>query len=146
MPAQCSFCGLVWGLLLLNWSIVIQNCSWSRYIGAMIVDTFPVTNSQYEQYLQASGDRPSDTANWLKQNFENGKPTPGWEDKPVTYVSLDDARLYCAYHNKRLPHAYLIHSSTNSTMNMSVTVQYRTELSYGFVTLMRNCGLMNSAV
>ena len=25
----------------------------------------------------------------------DGAPTPGWEEKPVTYVSLEDARSYC---------------------------------------------------
>ena len=44
------------------------------------------------------------SGNWLKQNFEGGKPRPGWEKKPVTYVSLEDAREYCAFEKKRLPH------------------------------------------
>ena len=77
-------------------------------VGAMIVDTYPVTNAQYAAYLRASSYSPRDRANWLKQNFEDsgGAPRPGWEDKPVTYVSLEDARAYCAFHKKRLPHAY----------------------------------------
>jgi len=75
-------------------------------IGAMHVDKFPVTNAEYAAYLKASKYAPSDTANWLKQNFEGGAPRVGWEDKPVTYVSLDDARQYCAFNKKRLPHVF----------------------------------------
>lgn len=76
------------------------------YVGAMIVDTHPVTNAQYADYLKASHYLPKDRGNWLKQNFEGGEPRKGWENKPVTYVSLDDARAYCAFHKKRLPHVY----------------------------------------
>jgi hypothetical protein len=35
-----------------------------------------------------------------------GQPSgvrPGWEQKPVTYVSLLDAQAYCAHEGKRLP-------------------------------------------
>ena len=28
---------------------------------------------------------------------------PGWDDKPVTWVSLEDARAFCGYNGKRLP-------------------------------------------
>ena len=46
-----------------------------------------------------------------RQNFvfdeASGRPAapkPGWATKPVTYVSMQDAREYCAFHKKRLPH------------------------------------------
>ena len=76
------------------------------YSGAMMVDTHPVTNAQYAKYLDESKYHPKDSGNWLKQNFEAGLPKKGWENKPVTYVSLDDARSYCAFHKKRLPKPY----------------------------------------
>ena len=78
-------------------------------IGAMYVDKYPVTNAQYATYLAASHYLPSDSANWLKENFHKNRnrgPKPGWERKPVTYVSLEDARHYCSFNSKRLPHAY----------------------------------------
>jgi hypothetical protein len=72
----------------------------------MYVDTHPVTNAQYAAYLNSSKYHPADSANWLMQNFESGQPKAGWEQKPVTYVSLEDARAYCSHQNKRLPHVY----------------------------------------
>lgn len=76
------------------------------YIGAMMVDTHPVTNAQYAEYLEKSQYHPKDSGNWLKQNFEGGAPKKGWENKPVTYVSLEDARAYCSFNKKRLPKPY----------------------------------------
>jgi iron(II)-dependent oxidoreductase len=76
------------------------------YIGAMMVDTHPVTNAQYAEYLEKSQYHPKDSGNWLKQNFEGGVPKKGWENKPVTYVSLEDARAYCSFNKKRLPKPY----------------------------------------
>jgi hypothetical protein len=75
-------------------------------IGAMYVDKHPVTNAQYSSYLTKSRYHPKDSANWLKQSFEKGKVKPGWEQRPVTYVSVQDARHYCAAVGKRLPQAY----------------------------------------
>lgn len=79
----------------------------------MYVDKFPVTNADYAEYLTASGYVPRDSGHWLEQNFdfnskdgETPRPKAGWEDKPVTYVSLEDAREYCGFQGKRLPHAY----------------------------------------
>ena len=84
--------------------------SHEMYIGAMMVDTFPVTNAKYAEFLEASHYHPTDTMNFLKHSFEfeDGKRMvkPGWENKPVTYVGIEDARAYCKYHKKRLPHVY----------------------------------------
>ena len=81
-------------------------------VGAMYVDKFPVTNAKYAAYLATTGYVPADRANWLKRNFNFGSdgtpqaPKAGWEDRPVTYVSLDDARAYCKHNSKRLPHTH----------------------------------------
>ena len=77
----------------------------TMYVGAMIVDKHPVTNQQYSEYLEKSKYHPSDDGNWLKHSFEDGKIKAGWADKPVTYVSMADARAYCSFQKKRLPHA-----------------------------------------
>lgn len=84
----------------------IRDHDHTLHVGAMYVDTHPVTNANYSRYLQASGYAPMDRANWLKHNFEGNVPRVGWADRPVTYVSLEDARHYCAFHKKRLPHVH----------------------------------------
>jgi iron(II)-dependent oxidoreductase len=43
--------------------------------------------------------------NFLK-DWQNGSFPPGWEDRPVTWVSLEDARAYAAWAGKRLPHEW----------------------------------------
>eukprot|EP01047_Picozoa_sp_COSAG01_P008194 COSAG01_NODE_319_length_18909_cov_32.636151_18_plen_551_part_00 len=81
--------------------------SHTMQLNAMYVDRFPVTNDQYHEYLRASKYVPTDRGRWLERNFgSDGKPRAGWGGRPVTYVSLDDARHYCAFHQKRLPHSY----------------------------------------
>ena len=79
-------------------------------VGAMYVDKYPVTNAKYAAFLRATDYAPADRANWLRQSFNFDGPTPrgvkaGWDQKPVTYVSLLDARAYCAHEEKRLPSA-----------------------------------------
>merc|ERR1712048_375357 len=55
---------------------------------------------------KATGYKPDDSFNWLK-NW-NGQPTPPAEiaGVPVTYVGLEEARKYCAWAGARLPHTY----------------------------------------
>jgi formylglycine-generating enzyme required for sulfatase activity len=43
--------------------------------------------------------------NFLR-DWRNGKYPEGWGDKPVTWVSLEDARVYAAWAGKRLPHEW----------------------------------------
>lgn len=82
--------------------------SHSLPLGALIVDKYPVTVAKYATYLNKTGYQPRDALNWLKGNFEGDQRTPraGWEQKPVTFVSLEDARQYCQHEGKRLPHSY----------------------------------------
>ena len=76
-------------------------------LGAMYVDRFPVTNEKYHRFLQESRYAPADRGRWLERNFgADGKPKPGWAKRPVTFVSLEDARSYCAFRHKRLPHSF----------------------------------------
>lgn len=69
----------------------------------LFVDSTPVTNSQYATFLATTNYAPTDTYNFLRD--WNGARTPpqGWEQKPVTWVDLIDARAYCAASGKRLP-------------------------------------------
>jgi formylglycine-generating enzyme required for sulfatase activity len=75
-------------------------------ISSMYMHKYPVTTANYSTYLQATEYQPDETYNWLK-NWK-GQQTPPQDllDKPVTYISLTEARLYCAWAGGRLPHSY----------------------------------------
>ena len=74
-------------------------------IDAFYIDRYPVTNAQYKAFLDASGYRPRDDHNFLR-HWERGAPPRGWENKPVTWVSIEDARAYAQWAGKRLPHEW----------------------------------------
>ena len=69
------------------------------------IDRTPVTNAQYRQFIGASGYRPRDQHNFLR-DWQGGAPPVGWENKPVTWVSIEDARAYALWAGKRLPHEW----------------------------------------
>jgi formylglycine-generating enzyme required for sulfatase activity len=69
------------------------------------IDRTPVTNEQFAAFLAESGWAPADEHHFL-HHWRDGKPPVGWEDKPVTWVSLEDARAYAAWAGKRLPHEW----------------------------------------
>jgi formylglycine-generating enzyme required for sulfatase activity len=75
------------------------------HIAPFYVDRFPVTNSQFKKFMDASGYRPKDSGNFL-HDWKNGSYPSGWENKPVTWVSLEDARAYAKWAGKRLPHEW----------------------------------------
>jgi iron(II)-dependent oxidoreductase len=66
------------------------------------MDIYPVTNKDYQLFLEKSGYKPKDTTNFLK-HWHQGKPRPGTENHPVVYVCLEDARAYAEWSGKRLP-------------------------------------------
>jgi formylglycine-generating enzyme required for sulfatase activity len=66
------------------------------------IDLTPVTNAQYLQFLRASRYRPLNRENFLK-HWSDGLPPVGYDDHPVVYVDLDDARAYARWVGKRLP-------------------------------------------
>jgi gamma-glutamyl hercynylcysteine S-oxide synthase len=74
-------------------------------IAGFYIDRTPVTNAQYARFVAASGYRPVDAHNYLR-DWVDGKPRRGWEDKPVTWVGIEDARAYAAWAGKRLPHEW----------------------------------------
>ena len=69
------------------------------------IDTYPVTNAAFKKFLDATRYHPKDDHNFLR-DWQNGMPPQGWENKPVTWVSLEDARAYAAWAGKRLPHEW----------------------------------------
>jgi len=69
---------------------------------AFHIDRTLVTNAQFKRFLDASGYAPPDPHNFLR-HWRDGAPPAGWDDKPVTWVGIEDARAYAAWAGKRLP-------------------------------------------
>ena len=69
------------------------------------IDKYPVTNSDFKKFLDATHYQPKDSLNFLK-DWKNGSYPDGWANKPVTWVSIEDAREYARWAAKRLPHEW----------------------------------------
>ena len=69
------------------------------------IDKYPVTNAQFKVFLDATHYHPKDDLNFLK-DWKAGAFPDGGANKPVTWVSLDDARAYAKWAGKRLPHEW----------------------------------------
>jgi formylglycine-generating enzyme required for sulfatase activity len=74
-------------------------------IKAFYIDKFPVTNADFKKFVDATHYHPKDDHNFLR-DWQNGVYPEGWANKPVTWVSLDDARAFAAWAGKRLPHEW----------------------------------------
>ena len=72
------------------------------HVDAFAIDRHPVTNAQFKAFVDASGYAPRDPQNFLA-HWVDGAPPAGWEQRPVTWVSIEDARTYAAWAGKRLP-------------------------------------------
>jgi len=66
------------------------------------MDRYPVTNSEFKSFLDATGYKPVDTTKFLA-HWKGGTYNPGDENMPVVYINMDDARAYAAWAGKRLP-------------------------------------------
>jgi gamma-glutamyl hercynylcysteine S-oxide synthase len=75
------------------------------HILAFWIDTYPVTNAEFKKFVDATHYSPGDKHNFLK-DWKDGSYPEGWQDKPVTWVSLEDARAYASWAGKRLPHEW----------------------------------------
>jgi formylglycine-generating enzyme required for sulfatase activity len=74
----------------------------SILIDSFLIDRFPVTNSQYYDFLMSSGYRPADTTRFLR-HWKNGTFRQGQERYPVVNLSLEDMKAYAKWAGKRLP-------------------------------------------
>ncbi|HUI44063.1 MAG TPA: SUMF1/EgtB/PvdO family nonheme iron enzyme [Terriglobia bacterium] len=74
-------------------------------ISAFYIDRYPATNGEFKRFLDATHYRPRDDHNFLR-DWLHGTFPAGWARKPVTWVSLEDARAYAAWAGKRLPHEW----------------------------------------
>jgi formylglycine-generating enzyme required for sulfatase activity len=75
------------------------------HVDAFWIDKYPVTNAQFKKFLDSSGYVPADTGNFLK-DWKGGTYPAGWDNKPVTWVSREDAQAYAAWAGKRLPNEW----------------------------------------
>jgi formylglycine-generating enzyme required for sulfatase activity len=78
------------------------------HLDAFWIDKYPVTNAEFKRFLDATHYQPADTHNFLRDwpNGKDGGFPKGWANKPVTWVSIEDARAYAAWAGKRLPHEW----------------------------------------
>jgi formylglycine-generating enzyme required for sulfatase activity len=75
------------------------------HVNSFYIDKFPVTNADFKKFLDATHYHPKDDLNFLR-DWKNGTYPSGWENKPVTWVSQEDARAYAGWVGKRLPHEW----------------------------------------
>jgi iron(II)-dependent oxidoreductase len=75
------------------------------HIKSFYMDKYPVTNAEYKKFLDAAHYHPKDDLNFL-EDWKGGTFPSGWDNRPVTWVSLEDARAYAAWTGKRLPHEW----------------------------------------
>jgi gamma-glutamyl hercynylcysteine S-oxide synthase len=84
------------------------------HVRSFYMDRTPVTNAEFKRFLNATQYRPKDEHNFLR-DWKHGICPEGWENKPVTWVSIEDARAYAAWAGKRLPHEWEWQFSAQST-------------------------------
>jgi len=77
----------------------------SMAIRSFFIDQYPVTNAEFKKFLDASHYHPQHGLNFLR-DWKDGNYPAGWEKRPVTWVSLEDARAYADWAGKRLPHEW----------------------------------------
>lgn len=74
-------------------------------IPSFYIDKYPVTNKQFKNFMDDTHYHPEDDHNFLK-DWKNGTYPEGWDNKPVTWVSIEDAKAYATWAGKRLPHEW----------------------------------------
>jgi formylglycine-generating enzyme required for sulfatase activity len=76
-------------------------------IPAFFMDKYPVTNAEFSLFLESSNYHPRDSENFLKDwdwsDVAHPKPPHGFEDHPVVWIDLEDARTFARWAGKRLP-------------------------------------------
>ena len=72
---------------------------------SFFIDKYPVTNADFKKFLDATHYAPRDAHNFLK-HWTNGTFAAGAANKPVVWISIEDARAYAKWAGKRLPHEW----------------------------------------
>ncbi|HET6180505.1 MAG TPA: formylglycine-generating enzyme family protein [Candidatus Sulfotelmatobacter sp.] len=79
--------------------------SHAMHIDSFYIDKYPVTNADFKKFLDTAHYHPKDDLNFLR-DWKDGAYPAGWENRPVTWVSQEDARAYANWAGKRLPHEW----------------------------------------
>jgi formylglycine-generating enzyme required for sulfatase activity len=82
-------------------------------VGSFAIDPQPVTNGQFEAFLEATGYRPRFPDRFL-HHWEGETCPPQIRHEPVVYVDLEDARAYAAWAGRRLPTEWEWHSAAET--------------------------------
>eukprot|EP00026_Physarum_polycephalum_P003862 Phypoly_transcript_03878.p1 GENE.Phypoly_transcript_03878~~Phypoly_transcript_03878.p1 ORF type:complete len:714 (+),score=62.63 Phypoly_transcript_03878:256-2142(+) len=91
--------------MILNETLAQCSHSGKISIDTFYIDQFPVTNSDFKKFLVSSNYKPADPHNFLLDWVDGNYPS-GWDNKPVTWVSVNDARAYAKWAGKRLPNEW----------------------------------------
>ena len=75
------------------------------HIKSFYIDKYPVTNAEFKRFLDTAHYHPKDDLNFLL-DWKDGAFPSGWDNRPVTWVSIEDARTYADWAGKRLPHEW----------------------------------------
>ena len=75
------------------------------HVNSFYIDKYPVTDAEFKKFLDSTHYHPKDDLNFLR-DWKDGSYPQGWENKPVTWVSQEDARAYASWAGKRLPHEW----------------------------------------
>jgi formylglycine-generating enzyme required for sulfatase activity len=84
------------------------------HVNSFYIDKYPVTNAQFKKFMDSTHYRPKDDLNFLR-DWKDGSYPNGWENKPVTWISQEDARAYASWAGKRLPHEWEWQYAAQST-------------------------------
>jgi gamma-glutamyl hercynylcysteine S-oxide synthase len=84
------------------------------HVHSFYIDRTPVTNAEFKKFLDASHYHPADDHNFLR-DWKDGAYSKGSDNKPVTWVGIEDARAYAVWAGKRLPHEWEWQYAAQST-------------------------------